>query len=106
MTINSIPFNQILNISKTIFHNTLVAAAIVLLIIFPSCKPAHDIIKAGVVIHGGTSAAVIAAGEVVQSGKRVVIVSPDIHFGGCHSLRFLSKDTLNSAIPDQILTIK
>jgi len=41
--------------------------------------------SADLVIYGGTSAGVIAAVEVVQSGKSVVIVSPDIHIGGLSS---------------------
>jgi len=32
-----------------------------------------------VIIYGGTSAAVIAAVDVAQSGKSVIMVSPDIH---------------------------
>jgi len=42
-------------------------------------------IKADVIIYGGTSAAIIAAVETVQSGKTVVVVSPDIHLGGLSS---------------------
>lgn len=38
--------------------------------------------EADVIIYGGTSAAVIAAVEVAQSGKSVIMVSPDIHLGG------------------------
>lgn len=38
-----------------------------------------------IVIYGGTSAAVIAAVEAVNSGKSVVVVSPDIHLGGLSS---------------------
>ena len=34
------------------------------------------------VVYGGTSAAVIAAVEVAQSGKSVILVSPDLHLGG------------------------
>lgn len=41
--------------------------------------------KADVIIYGGTSAAVISAVEVSQSGKSVIIVSPDIHLGGLSS---------------------
>lgn len=41
--------------------------------------------KADVIIYGGTSAAVISAVEVVQSGKSVIIVSPDKHLGGLSS---------------------
>lgn len=41
--------------------------------------------KADVIIYGGTSAAVIAAVEVVQSGKSAIIISPDKHLGGLTS---------------------
>jgi hypothetical protein len=37
------------------------------------------------IIYGGTSAAVIAAVEAVQSGKTVLVVSPDVHLGGLSS---------------------
>ena len=41
--------------------------------------------EADVIVYGGTSAAVIAAVEVVQSGKSVIVVSPDTHLGGLSS---------------------
>ncbi|HMB64047.1 MAG TPA: FAD-dependent oxidoreductase [Eudoraea sp.] len=41
--------------------------------------------KSDVVIYGGSSSAVIAAVEVVKSGKSVIIVSPDKHLGGLTS---------------------
>ena len=46
---------------------------------------AKDPYKADVIIYGGTSAAVISAVEVAQSGKSVIIVSPDTHLGGLSS---------------------
>jgi len=50
---------------------------------FQSCdKKQPNVYEADVIIYGGTSAAVIAAVEVVQSGKSVIVVSPDIHLGG------------------------
>ncbi len=51
---------------------------------FQSCgkqQPANAY-EADVIIYGGTSAAVIAAVEVAQSGKSVIMVSPDVHLGG------------------------
>ncbi len=45
-------------------------------------EPQQDYYEADVIIYGGTSAAVIAAVEVAQSGKKVIVVSPDIHLGG------------------------
>jgi hypothetical protein len=40
---------------------------------------------ADVIIYGGNSSAVIAAVEVVRSGKSVIIVSPDTNLGGLSS---------------------
>ena len=53
-----------------------------------SCQPKQataPVFEADVIIYGGTSAAVIAAVEVSQSGKSVLIVSPDTHLGGLTS---------------------
>ncbi|MBM1106148.1 FAD-dependent oxidoreductase [Aurantibacter crassamenti] len=41
--------------------------------------------SADIIIYGGTSAAVIAAVEAKQSGKSVIVVSPDKHLGGLTS---------------------
>ncbi|MEY4058787.1 MAG: hypothetical protein RLZ50_1999, partial [Bacteroidota bacterium] len=41
-----------------------------------------EVYTADIIIYGGTSAAIIAAVEVVKSGKTVLIVSPDQHLGG------------------------
>jgi len=41
--------------------------------------------KADVVIYGGTPAAIVAAIEIVKSGKTAIIVSPDVHLGGLSS---------------------
>ena len=53
--------------------------------------------KADVIIYGGTSAAVTAAVEVIQSGKKVIIVSPDRHLGGLSSGGLGFTDTGNKA---------
>ena len=47
-----------------------------------ACDQPVDTFKADVIIYGGNSAAVIAAVEVAQSGKSVIVVSPDKHLGG------------------------
>ena len=54
-------------------------------LIFLSCKHSMNSLDADVIIYGGTSAAVISAVEVAQSGKSVIIVCPDIHLGGLTS---------------------
>ena len=56
-----------------------------IILLLPSCNPNdHNnyFFEADVVVYGGTSAAVIAAVEVAQSGKSVILVSPDLHLGG------------------------
>ena len=53
--------------------------------------------KADVIIYGGTSAAVTAAVEVIQSGKTAILVSPDIHIGGLSSGGLGFTDTGNKA---------
>ena len=51
--------------------------------------------KADVIIYGGTPAAVIAAVEVIKSGKTVIVISPDIHLGGLSSSGLGFTDTGN-----------
>src|SRR3989339_1047003 len=41
--------------------------------------------SADLIIYGGTSAAITAAVEAVQSGKTVLVVSPDTNLGGLSS---------------------
>ena len=48
-------------------------------------KSNPDEFSADIIIYGGTSAAVTAAVEAVQSGKTVLVVSPDTHLGGLSS---------------------
>jgi hypothetical protein len=85
MKIKTFPLKQILNSIRPFLFNIPLILATIIALVFSSCQPAKDVIKADVVIYGGTSAAVIAAVEVVQSGKSVVMVSPDIHLGGLSS---------------------
>lgn len=68
--------------------------------IFYSCGNASSkaVYEADVVIYGGTSAAVIAAVEVTQSGKSVIIVCPDKHLGGLTSGGLGYTDTGNKAV--------
>src|SRR6056297_2305837 len=60
-------------------------------------KPNQNEYEADVIIYGGTSAAVIAAIEVVQSGKSVIVVSPDTHLGGLTAGGLGWTDTGNKA---------
>jgi hypothetical protein len=48
-------------------------------------EKAADTFEADIIVYGGSSAAVIAAVETAQSGKSVIMVSPDIHLGGLTS---------------------
>ena len=57
-----------------------------------------EVYNADIIIYGGTSAAIIAAVEVVKSGKTVLIVSPDKHLGGLTSGGLGFTDTGNKAV--------
>jgi len=65
---------------------SLTAGIIIILLfafMFQRCdKKQPNVYEADVIVYGGTSAAVIAAVEVVKSGKSVIMVSPDKHLGG------------------------
>lgn len=54
--------------------------------------------EADVIIYGGTSSAIIAAVEVMQSGKSVFVVSPDQHLGGLTSGGLGYTDTGNKSV--------
>lgn len=54
-------------------------------IFFLYCSPSpknDNLFEADVIVYGGTSAGVMAAVEVVQSGKTVILVTPENHLGG------------------------
>jgi hypothetical protein len=53
--------------------------------------------SADIIVYGGTSAAVTAAVEAVQSGKTVLVVSPDTHLGGLSSGGLGFTDTGNKS---------
>ena len=57
-----------------------------------------EVYTADIIIYGGTSAAIIAAVEVVKSGKSVLIVSPEQHLGGLTSGGLGFTDTGNKAV--------
>ena len=53
---------------------------------------------ADIIVYGGTSAAVTAAVEAAQSGKTVLMVSPDTHLGGLTSGGLGFTDTGNKSV--------
>lgn len=70
-----------------------------LLILLAGCKTQNNSdYKADIIIYGGTSAAVIAAVEAVQSGKTVIVVSPDKHLGGLTAGGLGYTDTGNKSV--------
>lgn len=76
---------------KTLFYSLLILAA--------GCKSQNNSeYKADIIIYGGTSAAVIAAVEAVQSDKSVIVVSPDKHLGGLTAGGLGYTDTGNKAV--------
>lgn len=73
---------------------------LVVLFLFSSCdnkKTNPNEYSADLIIYGGTSAAVTAAVEAVQSGKTVLVVSPDTHLGGLSSGGLGFTDTGNKS---------
>ncbi|TYR37876.1 FAD-dependent oxidoreductase [Sphingobacterium phlebotomi] len=63
---------------------TLLAVVIIGLLV--SCNQLHsNEYQADVIIYGGTSAAITSAVQAKQSGKSVIVVSPDKHLGGLSS---------------------
>jgi len=85
--------------SKYIFPICLTA----LLTLLPSCQSGNNSSganshSADVIIYGGTSSAVIAAVQVAQMGKKVILVSPDKHLGGLTAGGLGWTDTGNKAV--------
>jgi hypothetical protein len=78
------PKIQVMKLSmKTLFMLMVMA----FLMGMPACQPdqkktVSQTVAADVVIYGGTSAAVTAAVQVANMGKKVVVVSPNKHLGG------------------------
>jgi hypothetical protein len=76
---------------------------IALFLILPSCDrgqqpSSENTHSADVVVYGGTSSAIIAAVQVAQMGKKVIVVSPDKHLGGLSSGGLGWTDTGNKAV--------
>ncbi len=63
-----------------------------------NAKNENNHYEADIVIYGGTSSAIIAAVEAVQSQKSVVIVSPDKHVGGLSAGGLGFTDTGNKSV--------
>jgi len=64
---------------------TLIFSIILTFVLFSCTQPIQEdnnSYSADIIIYGGTAAAVISAVQAKQSGKSVIMVSPDIHLGG------------------------
>ena len=84
------------------FNNPKIFTGILIftLLLFWSCVPKNsnpNEFSADIIIYGGTSAAITAAVEAVQSGKSVLVVSPDTHLGGLSSNGLGFTDTGNKS---------
>ncbi len=90
-----------MNINRRIYILSL-ACVFFSLVIWPGCKnftkENKNEYRADVIVYGGTSSAVITAVEVVQSGKTVIVVSPDLHLGGLTSSGLGFTDTGNKSV--------
>lgn len=74
-------------------------ASLFVLFAFTQCKGGDSHAQqADIVIYGGTSAAIIAAVQAKQSGKTVIVVSPDTHLGGLSSGGLGFTDTGDKAV--------
>ena len=76
-----------------------ISLGLVCLLVLFSCqqKKLENVETADIIIYGGTSAAVTAAVEIAQSGKTVLVVSPDTHLGGLSSGGLGFTDTGNKS---------
>jgi len=77
-----------MNNHSPLFRSVGIAFFCTVLILITNCgskKTNPNEYSADLIVYGGTSAAVTAAVEAVQSGKTVLVVSPDTHLGGLSS---------------------
>mgnify|MGYP002639799531 CR=1 FL=1 len=75
--------------------------AVIIGVLFFGCQDQSDInrvMRADVIIYGGTSSAVTAAVQVTKMGKSVIIVSPDKHLGGLTSSGLGFTDTGDKSV--------
>lgn len=79
---------------KNLFAISLICS----IVFFTACTSNTSERRADVIIYGGTSAAITAAVELVQSGKTVIIASPDTHLGGLSSGGLGFTDTGNKSV--------
>lgn len=76
-----------------------VPVILLFLAVMMSCsKKDPNTYSADIIIYGGTSGAITAAVEVVQSGKTVIVVSPDKHLGGLTAGGLGYTDTGNKSV--------
>src|SRR5690606_20926628 len=71
------------------------------ILLITGCQPTQkssSAFTADIIIYGGTSAAVIAAVEAAQSGKSVIVISPDKHLGGLTAGGLGYTDTGNKSV--------
>ena len=86
--------------SVSIFRISSLALLMAVSFLFSGCQTKQsnpNEFSADIIIYGGTSAAVTAAVEGVQSGKTVLVVSPDTHLGGLSSGGLGFTDTGNKS---------
>lgn len=80
---------------KTLFFSLIV------LFLISSCKqqaPEKDSFNADIIVYGGTSSAVSTAVAASRLGKKVILVSPDVHLGGLSSSGLGFTDTGNKTV--------
>ncbi|MDD4191138.1 MAG: FAD-dependent oxidoreductase [Mangrovibacterium sp.] len=83
---------------RTFKTGVFIQGIVLVLLLIHACGNPSRVFDADLVVYGGTSAAIIAAVETVQSGKTVLVVSPDNHLGGLSSGGLGYTDTGNKAV--------
>lgn len=76
----------------------IVLLSFILLITFWGNTYGNKIAEADIVIYGGTSSGIIAGVRAVKLGKKVIVVSPDVHLGGLSSGGLGFTDTGNKEV--------
>ena len=62
------------------------------------CAQSASVYQADIIVYGGTSAGIITAVQATKMGKKVIVISPDLHLGGMSSSGLGFTDTGNKEV--------
>lgn len=80
------------------FHKSIIIVFLLAGIKSPVFSQSAKVVRADIVIYGGTSAGVTAAVSARKMGRSVAVVSPDLHLGGLSSSGLGFTDTGNKEV--------